>query len=252
MHQRAWIEVDAAALAHNARVFRRAIPAGTRLGILVKANGYGHGMLVAARAAVAGGADQLMVVSLEEGLALREAGADHPHPGRLSDRSALRRRGAGGRPGAERVGRRLGAAAARGLGVEPRPRGRTDAPAARRGRHGDGPRGHRSRRTCRVSWPPSMRPAASTSRASGRTSPTAPIRSARPSRCVPTRRPWPASRPRAGRSRRATCPRPRACSWPPARPTTWSASASGSTASSGWASSPRRPSPPWRPSCGRP
>lgn len=78
MHQRAWIEVDAAALAHNAGVFRRAIPAGTRLGILVKANGYGHGMLVAARAAVAGGADQLMVVSLEEGLALREAGLTVP------------------------------------------------------------------------------------------------------------------------------------------------------------------------------
>lgn len=78
MHERAWIEVDAAALAHNGRVFRRAIPAGTRLGILVKANGYGHGMLVAARAAVAGGADQLMVVSLEEGLALREAGLTIP------------------------------------------------------------------------------------------------------------------------------------------------------------------------------
>jgi alanine racemase len=78
MHERAWIEVDAAALAHNAGVFRRAIPTGTRLGILVKANGYGHGMLVAARAAVAGGADQLMVVSLEEGLRLREAGLRIP------------------------------------------------------------------------------------------------------------------------------------------------------------------------------
>lgn len=78
MHQRAWIEVDATALAHNAGVFRRAIPAGTRLAILVKANGYGHGMLVAARAAIAGGADQLMVVSLEEGLALREAGLTIP------------------------------------------------------------------------------------------------------------------------------------------------------------------------------
>ena len=75
---RAWIEVDPAALTHNATVFRRAIPAGTRLGILVKANGYGHGMVVAARAAVAGGADQIMVVSIEEALALREAGIDAP------------------------------------------------------------------------------------------------------------------------------------------------------------------------------
>ena len=38
MHPRAWIEIDPAALAHNATVFRRAIPDGTRLGILVKAN----------------------------------------------------------------------------------------------------------------------------------------------------------------------------------------------------------------------
>ena len=78
MQPRAWIDVDAAALAHNATVFRRAIPAGTRLGILVKANGYGHGMLVAAHAAVAGGADQLMVVSIEEALALRAAGLAAP------------------------------------------------------------------------------------------------------------------------------------------------------------------------------
>ena len=78
MEPRAWIEVDAAALAHNATVFRRAIPAGTRLGILVKANGYGHGMVVAAEAAVAGGADQLMVVSIDEALTLRAAGITAP------------------------------------------------------------------------------------------------------------------------------------------------------------------------------
>lgn len=75
---RAWIEIDPTALTHNATVSRRAIPAGPRLGILVKANGYGHGMEVAARAAVAGGADQLMVASIEEALALRDAGIDAP------------------------------------------------------------------------------------------------------------------------------------------------------------------------------
>ncbi len=78
MQPRAWIEVDVAALAHNATVFRRAIPSGTRLGLLVKANGYGHGMVVAARAAMAGGADQLMVVSIEEALTLRAAGLTAP------------------------------------------------------------------------------------------------------------------------------------------------------------------------------
>lgn len=77
-HPRAWIEIDHAALAHNAGVFRRAIPAATRLGILVKANGYGHGMIIAAEAAIAGGADQLMVVSIDEALALRAAGLTAP------------------------------------------------------------------------------------------------------------------------------------------------------------------------------
>jgi len=78
MQSRAWIEVDAGALAHNARVLRRSVPATAQIGILVKADGYGHGMLVAARAALAGGADQLMVASIEEALALRGGGITAP------------------------------------------------------------------------------------------------------------------------------------------------------------------------------
>lgn len=74
----AWIEIDLAALVHNARVLRRAIPAATRLGLLVKANAYGHGMLASARAAVAGGADQLIVASADEAFALRGAGIRAP------------------------------------------------------------------------------------------------------------------------------------------------------------------------------
>ena len=74
----AWIEVDVGALEHNARVLRRAVPATARLGILVKANGYGHGLELAADAAIAGGADELVVASLAEGLALRGQGIDAP------------------------------------------------------------------------------------------------------------------------------------------------------------------------------
>jgi alanine racemase len=74
----AWVEVDVEALVHNARVIRRAIPAGTRVGLLVKANAYGHGLEMGARAAVAGGADQLIVAALDEGIALRRAGLDAP------------------------------------------------------------------------------------------------------------------------------------------------------------------------------
>ena len=74
----AWIEIDVEALAHNARVLRRATPPGTRLGLMVKANGYGHGMELAARAALDGGAELLMVATLDEGLALRAAGVAGP------------------------------------------------------------------------------------------------------------------------------------------------------------------------------
>jgi len=74
----AWLEIDLSALASNARVMRRAIPGGTRLGILVKANGYGHGLEMSARAALVGGADELIVAALDEGLALRRAGLTAP------------------------------------------------------------------------------------------------------------------------------------------------------------------------------
>lgn len=78
MRHGAWVEVDLAALVHNARVIRRVIPPKTRLALTVKANGYGHGLEMAARAAVAAGADELTVATLDEGLALRMAGLDAP------------------------------------------------------------------------------------------------------------------------------------------------------------------------------
>lgn len=74
----AWVEVNLAALVHNAGVVRRAIPTETRLGLLVKANAYGHGLEMAAGAAVAAAADQLIVAALDEGLALRKAGLEAP------------------------------------------------------------------------------------------------------------------------------------------------------------------------------
>lgn len=72
----AWIEVDLDALQNNARVLRSALAPGVGLGILVKANGYGHGLVMPSRAAIAGGATMLVVATLEEGLALREGGLD--------------------------------------------------------------------------------------------------------------------------------------------------------------------------------
>jgi alanine racemase len=72
----AWLEVDLAVLTDNARRLRDALPAGTSLGVVVKANGYGHGLVEAARAAVRGGAAALVVATLDEGLTLRGSGIE--------------------------------------------------------------------------------------------------------------------------------------------------------------------------------
>jgi alanine racemase len=51
---------------------------GAKLCAVVKANGYGHGAVPAARAALAGGADWLAVASAEEAVELRGAGLREP------------------------------------------------------------------------------------------------------------------------------------------------------------------------------
>jgi len=77
-HQRAtWVEVDLAAITANVTALK-AQAAAPRLMAVVKADGYGHGMVPAARAALAGGADWLAVALVEEGRTLREAGIDAP------------------------------------------------------------------------------------------------------------------------------------------------------------------------------
>jgi alanine racemase len=65
--------IDLAAIAGNVAELRRRIP-GPELMAVVKADGYGHGMLPAARAALDGGASWLGVVHVHEALALRRAG----------------------------------------------------------------------------------------------------------------------------------------------------------------------------------
>ncbi len=69
-----WLEIDLSTLAANASVLRGLLPSGCALGVVVKADGYGHGMVAAARAAVAGGARLLAVATLDEALVLRGAG----------------------------------------------------------------------------------------------------------------------------------------------------------------------------------
>ena len=69
--------VDRGAIEHNVRALRAT--AQTREFIaVVKADGYGHGALTAARAAIAGGASRLGVADLAEALELRAAGIAVP------------------------------------------------------------------------------------------------------------------------------------------------------------------------------
>ncbi len=63
--------IDASALRHNLAVVRRYAPASKVMAV-IKANGYGHGLIGVARALSS--ADAFGVARLEEGLALRNAG----------------------------------------------------------------------------------------------------------------------------------------------------------------------------------
>lgn len=76
----AWltVTVDRSALMHNIGVFRQLVEQPTRVLAVVKANAYGHGLLIAAEAFLAGGADLLGVHSFTEAQELREAGLTAP------------------------------------------------------------------------------------------------------------------------------------------------------------------------------
>lgn len=73
----AWAEVDLGAIGHNVELIRRtASPA--EVWAVVKADGYGHGAVAVARAALAAGATGLCVALVEEGEQLRAAGITAP------------------------------------------------------------------------------------------------------------------------------------------------------------------------------
>jgi len=75
--RRAWAEVDLDAIAWNAGVLR-AVASPAAVCAVVKADGYGHGAVPVAAAALAGGATSLAVALVEEGVVLREAGLRSP------------------------------------------------------------------------------------------------------------------------------------------------------------------------------
>ncbi len=70
--------VDLAAVRHNVEVLRRSAASGAELMAVVKADGYGHGAVPVANAALAAGASWLGVCTLDEALQLRAAGITAP------------------------------------------------------------------------------------------------------------------------------------------------------------------------------
>lgn len=72
------IIVDLDAIEGNVRYFRDAVSPGTAVMAVVKADGYGHGAVMVARAAVAAGARSLAVATVDEGIVLRRFGLDVP------------------------------------------------------------------------------------------------------------------------------------------------------------------------------
>lgn len=74
---RCWAEIDRAALRHNARVARERVGPSTSLLAVVKANGYGHGMVEVANA-LREEADLFGVANLREALELRAATVAQP------------------------------------------------------------------------------------------------------------------------------------------------------------------------------
>lgn len=75
-HYATWAEVDLSVIAENVRKIRARV--GVQVMAVVKANGYGHGAVAVAQAALKGGATWLAVARCEEALELRRADLDCP------------------------------------------------------------------------------------------------------------------------------------------------------------------------------
>ncbi len=89
---RATASVDLDAIAHNCARLLEALD-GSRLCAVVKADGYGHGAVECARAALRAGASWLAVATVQEAAELREAGIEAPVliMGALADRAEIER-----------------------------------------------------------------------------------------------------------------------------------------------------------------
>ncbi|MBI4355204.1 MAG: alanine racemase [Candidatus Omnitrophica bacterium] len=72
------VEIDLSAIQYNLAQLKARLTPATQCLAVVKANGYGHGMVEVARAVLAAGADWLGVASIVEAVALRQHDIDAP------------------------------------------------------------------------------------------------------------------------------------------------------------------------------
>jgi len=78
LKQRAWIEVKGKAIETNVRQLRSKLSKNCQFMAVVKADGYGHDAKVVSEYAIRGGASQLGVATLKEGIKLRSSGFKKP------------------------------------------------------------------------------------------------------------------------------------------------------------------------------
>jgi len=78
LKQRAWIEVKGKAIETNVRELRSKLSKNCQFMAVVKADGYGHDAKLVSEYAIKGGASQLGVATLNEGIKLRSSGVKKP------------------------------------------------------------------------------------------------------------------------------------------------------------------------------
>lgn len=76
--ERAWVEINLSALAHNVGQLKSLLSPGCDLMAVVKADAYGHGAMTVAQTVLNAGVTWLGVATIPEGIELREAGISAP------------------------------------------------------------------------------------------------------------------------------------------------------------------------------
>ncbi|MDY0406899.1 alanine racemase [Virgibacillus sp. 179-BFC.A HS] len=76
--RKTWAEINLEAIGHNISQMKQKLPAATNIMAVVKADGYGHGSVPVAKAAIKAGVSALAVALLEEAIVLRQASIDVP------------------------------------------------------------------------------------------------------------------------------------------------------------------------------